>query len=272
MVFLPLPLLTGVTGVFFRSLALTMAVALLTSLVLALFFTPVLAERFVKVKRRAAGENDAPDVEPQAPQSREEKPGRFLGAVLHRYEWMLAHSLDNRWLVIVVSLVVLAGSYLLYRSLGTDFLPAFDESAFVLDYQAPAGASLAETDRMLRHVEELLLKTPEVESYSRRTGMELGLFITEPNTGDFAVKLKPGHERSTAKVEAALRGKINESEPSLGVEFVGILPDMLGDLTSSPEPIEIKLFSEDTAALEQKAVEVEEAIQKIEGVVDTKSV
>src|SRR3954462_15138884 len=51
-VFLPLTLLTGVTGVFFRSLALTMAVALLTSLVLALSFTPVLAERFVKAKRK----------------------------------------------------------------------------------------------------------------------------------------------------------------------------------------------------------------------------
>jgi multidrug efflux pump subunit AcrB len=124
---------------------------------------------------------------------------------------------------------------------------------------------------MLKHVEELLLQTPEVESYSRRTGLELGLFITEPNTGDFAVKLKPGHQRSTDEVEAELRTKINESEPALEVEFVGILPDMIGDLTSSPEPIEIKLFSEDTAALEQKAGEVETAIQKVPGVVDTKS-
>jgi multidrug efflux pump subunit AcrB len=117
----------------------------------------------------------------------------------------------------------------------------------------------------------MLLQTPEVESYSRRTGLELGLFVTEPNTGDFAVKLKPGHARSTEEVQAELRKKINESEPSLEVEFVGILPDMIGDLTSSPEPIEIKLFSEDTAALEQKGSEVEEAIQKIQGVVDTKS-
>lgn len=270
-VFLPLTLLTGVTGVFFRSLALTMAVALLTSLVLALFFTPVLAERFVKVKRRMEERNGDPENGSQSPPYTEEKPGRILGAVIRRYEWVLGHSLDNRWIVVVITIAVLAGSYLIYRSLGSEFLPAFDESAFVLDYLAPAGASLAETDRMLKNVEELLMQTPEIESYSRRTGLELGLFITEPNTGDFAVKLKPGHERTTEDVEAELRKKIKKSEPSLDVEFVGILPDMIGDLTSSPEPIEIKLFSEDTAALEEKAGEVEEAIQKIQGVEDTLS-
>jgi CzcA family heavy metal efflux pump len=257
-VFLPLTLLTGVTGVFFRSLALTMAVALLTSLVLALVFTPVLAERFVKAK---------PQTEDEA--EHEEKPGRFLGAIIHRYEWVLGHALDNRWVIVVIMVVVLAGSYLLYRQLGTEFLPAFDESAFVLDYLAPPGASLEETDRMLRHVEDFLKDTPEVESYSRRTGLELGLFITEPNTGDFAVKLKAGHARSTEEVEAELREKIAEAEPSLEVEFVGILPDMIGDLTSSPEPIEIKLFSEDAKALQAKAQEVEGVIKKVSGVVDT---
>jgi CzcA family heavy metal efflux pump len=260
-VFLPLTILTGVTGVFFRSLALTMTVALLTSLVLALVFTPVLAERFVRAK--VLREDADPD------EQEEVEHGRFLGAIVSRYEWVLGHALDNRAIVLVVMVVVLLGSYLLYRSLGSEFLPEFDESAFVLDYIAPPGASLAETDRMLRHVEEIMMKTPEVESYSRRTGLELGLFVTEPNTGDFAVKLKPGHARPTDEVEADLRGQIEESEPALEIEFVGILPDMIGDLTSSPEPIEIKLFSEDAAALETKADEVETAIKKIPGVVDT---
>ena len=191
-----------------------MAVALLTSLVLALFFTPVLAERFVKVKRRMEERNGDPENEAQSPPYTQEKPGRILGAVVRRYEWLLGHSLDNRWIVVVIIVAVLAGSYLIYRSLGSEFLPAFDESAFVLDYLAPAGASLAETDRMLKHVEELLMQTPEVESYSRRTGLELGLFITEPNTGDFAVKLKAGHDRTTEEVEAELRKKIKKSEPS----------------------------------------------------------
>jgi len=257
-VFLPLTLLTGVTGVFFRSLALTMAVALLTSLVLALVFTPVLAERFVKAK---PGENA--EREDEAPQ------GRVLGAIIRRYETVLGVALDRRWIVGLAIVLVLAGSYALYNVLGSEFLPEFDESAFILDYLAPPGSSLAETDRMLQHVEELLMKTPEVESYSRRTGLEMGLFVTEPNTGDIAVKLKPDHKRSTQEVIAELRGEIAESIPTLDTEFVGIVPDVIGDLQGNPEPIEVKLFSEDAAALQSTADEVETAIKKVPGVVDT---
>ena len=274
-VFLPLTLLTGVTGSFFRSLALTMAVALLTSLVLALSFTPVLAERFVRAKRREGWKEDLDrrsDHEALANEREEEEEhGRILGSIIRRYDWVLGHALDHRWLILVIIAVVLAGSYLLYRSLGSEFLPEFDEGAFILDYWAPPGSSLSETDRMLHQVEDLLRKTPEIEGYSRRTGLELGLFITEPNRGDFAVKLKPGHTRSTADVIADLRKQVAESEPALEVEFVGILSDVIGDLTSSPEPIEIKLFSEDENALHQKADEVETAIKKVQGVVDTKN-
>jgi multidrug efflux pump subunit AcrB len=122
---------------------------------------------------------------------------------------------------------------------------------------------------MLQHVEEMLLKTPEVESYSRRTGLEMGLFVTEPNTGDFAVKLKPDHKRSTEEVISDLRDQIKEAEPALDVEFVGILPDVIGDLQGNPEPIEVKLFSEDANALQATADKVEEAIKKVPGVVDT---
>ncbi|MEA2173596.1 MAG: hypothetical protein QOD00_1188 [Blastocatellia bacterium] len=278
-VFLPLTLLTGVTGVFFRSLALTMAVALLTSLVLALSFTPVLAEKFVKVKRRAgAGEDEVDDErnaneplsEADAVEHEEElEQGAVMRAIIGRYEWLLGVALDNRWLIVVVALLVLVGSYVIYRQLGSEFLPEFDEGAFVLDYTAPAGASLAETDRMLKHVEALLKETPEVESYSRRTGLQLGLSITEPNTGDFLVKLKDVRSRSTVEVTDELRTKILTAEPMLRPEFVGILSDLIGDLISSPEPIEIKLFSEDTAALHAKASEIETAIQKVPGVVDT---
>ena len=255
-VFLPLTLLTGVTGVFFRSLALTMSVALLTSLVLALAFTPVLAQRFV----RAKANEGVPD---------DDTHGRILGAIIQRYESVLGFALDRRWIIGVTIILVLAGSYLLFQTLGSEFLPEFDESAFVLDYIAPAGSSLDETDRMLRHVEEMLMETPEIESYSRRTGLEMGLFVTEPNTGDFAVKLKPDHKRSTDEVIGELRDQIAESEPALEVEFVGIVPDVIGDLEGNPEPIEVKLFSEDAAALQAKADEVETAIKKVPGVVDT---
>jgi len=253
-VFLPLTLLTGVTGVFFRSLALTMTVALLTSLVLALTLTPVLAQRFV-----SAG---------SSPQRREEG-GRVLGAITKRYEWLLDHALGHPTLVVAVIVVVGLISYLIYRRLGSEFLPPFDEGAFVLDYVAPPGTSLAETDRILQHVERMLKETPEVESYSRRTGLELGLSITEPNTGDFMVKLKPGRKRPTDEVTDDLRKDIETSEPSLRVEFLGILSDLIGDLTISPSPVEIRLYSEDAAATQRKAKEVREAIDKVPGIVDS---
>ncbi len=253
-VFLPLTFLTGVTGVFFRSLALTMAVALITSLVLALSLTPVLAERFVHIKGEGKGHEEL---------------GPLLSVVIRPYEWLLARSLANRALVLVACVVILLVSYFVYTRLGTEFLPAFDEGAFVLDYVAPPGTSLGETDRVLKHVEDMLKETPEVESYSRRTGLQLGLSITEPNTGDFLVKLKSDRTRTTEEVIDDLRGDIEKSEPSLGVEFVEILSDLVGDLTSSPEPIEIKLFSDDKAALQSKAEEVEAVIGKIPGIVDT---
>ncbi len=254
-VFLPLTLLTGVTGVFFRSLALTMAVALLTSLVLALTFTPVLAEKFVKVKKGTA-------------QNHEEL-GRVMSFIVRPYERLLKFSLNNKWVVIVASVLILFGSFFLYKQLGSEFLPQFDEGAFVLDYVAPPGTSLQETDRILQHVEEILADTPEVESYSRRTGLQLGLSITEPNTGDFLVKLKDERSRTTSAVSDDLRGQIEESEPALEVEFVGILSDLIGDLTSSPEPVEIKVFSDDKTALHAKAEEIEAAIKNVDGVVDT---
>ncbi|HEX3581319.1 MAG TPA: efflux RND transporter permease subunit [Thermoanaerobaculia bacterium] len=250
-VFLPLALLTGVTGVFFRSLALTMSVALLTSLVLALVFTPVIAQRFIRV-----------------PESHEEdKHGPLLERLINGYEWVLTRALRRTGLVVIAIVAVAALSYVAYRFLGSEFLPAFDEHGFIIDYVAPPGASLDETDRMLRHVERMLKETPEVDSYSRRTGMQLGLAgVTEPNTGDFAVKVR--ESAHTDDVISSLRKKIESAEPALRVEFPGILSDLIGDLVSSPSPVEIRLFSEDSAALKRAAQQVADVIGKIPGIVD----
>ncbi|HYM62878.1 MAG TPA: efflux RND transporter permease subunit [Thermoanaerobaculia bacterium] len=264
-VFLPLALLTGVTGVFFRSLALTMAVALLTSLVLALSFTPVLAKRFVRIRdedRVAGGVHGVPGIHDEIHH------GRFLSAAIGQYERLLDLALRNRRFVLGGMAVALVLSCGIYRFLGTEFLPSFDEGAFVLDYVAPPGASLQETDRMLRHVETMLKETPEVESYSRRTGLQLGLSVAEPNTGDFLVKLKEKRPRKTSEVTNELRHKIEHTEPALRVEFAGILSDLIGDLTSSPAPIEIRLFGDDAELLHRKAKEVAAIAGKVKGVVD----
>jgi CzcA family heavy metal efflux pump len=250
-VFLPLALLTGITGVFFRSLALTMSVALLTSLFLALTFTPVLAERFIRV----------------GAEERETEEGPLLTRLINAYEWLLTHALVRRRVVLIVIAALAVLTFFIYKGLGSEFLPEFEEHGFILDYVAPPGASLDETDRMLRHVEAMLKETPEVDGYSRRTGAQLGLAgVTEPNTGDFAVKLK--ESASTEEVTSALRHKIESTEPALRVEFLGILSDLIGDLVSSPQPIEIRVFSEDAAALHRAATEIAAVIGKVDGVVD----
>ena len=193
-VFLPLALLTGVTGAFFRSLALTMSVALMTSLVLALTFTPVLAEKLIRSKKKTkkgVEKDKKVESELKADESAEmEESGFIMRFIEARYESVLRVALNNYLVVLALAVVVFAGAYFFYSGLGSEFLPPFDEGAFVLDYIAPPGTSLEETDKMLTHVEELLKETPEVESWSRRTGLQLGLSITEPNTGDFLVKLK----------------------------------------------------------------------------------
>ena len=155
------------------------------------------------------------------------------------------------------------------QRLESDFLPALDEGGMVIDYKAPPGTSLSETSRQLLQAEEILRATPEVESYSRRTGARLALAIAEPHTGDFLVKLKRDRKRSTDEVLDELRHKFLAAIPGVDWDLHGILGDLIGDLTWSPKPIEIKLISTDLAWLKKKAPEIEENIKKVKGVVDT---
>jgi len=260
MVFVPLVFLGGITAVFFRALAFTMATALLASLLLAIFFTPVLAGIFLKnVKRVAvAGFKEA---EPAGE-------GRILRRLTARYEAVLSWALLHTRTVLFAALGVVLGSIVLYYQLGSGFLPEMDEGAFVLDYVMPSGTSLQETDRVLRHIQDLLKYTPEVESYSRRTGARLALAIAEPNTGDFLVKLKRDRKRSVEEVIGELREKITGSEPAIEVEFPHILEDLVGDLAWSPQPIEIKVYHDNEAVYKEVAQRIEEWLPKIPGVVD----
>jgi len=169
---------------------------------------------------------------------------------------------------IVHVLVIQGGTVLTYYHLGTGFLPDMDEGAFVLDYRTPPGTSLDETDRVLRHLEQYLTETPEIDSYSRRTGARLALAIAEPNTGDFLIRLKKQRTRSLDDVTSELRHKITSTEPGIEVEFPHILEDLVGDLAWSPQPIEIKLHNENEAAYKDAAHLVEEWLPKVRGVVD----
>ena len=177
--------------------------------------------------------------------------------------------LEHRLILALFVVALVGAAYYCYKSLGSDLLPAMDEGGFILDYIMPAGSSLQETNRVINHVERILRATPEVESTSRRTGLQLGLAaVTEANTGDIAVKLKRNRKRSGDEVIADVRAKIKAAEPVLDVEFPQLLQDMIGDLTSAPEPCVIKLFDEDPNVLNTWAPRVGDAIKKIPGVVD----
>ncbi|MBM3333712.1 efflux RND transporter permease subunit, partial [Candidatus Sumerlaeota bacterium] len=256
-VFIPLAFLEGITGVFFRALAMTMVVSLLTSLVLAVTFTPSLASWFVRVARR-----ETRHVHPEVG-------GFLLRIVIRLYEYAVRIALRLRWLTLLACIAVLAAGLKIYALLETEFLPPMDEGGFVIDYVFPAGTSLSETNRQLMQAEEILCSIPELESYSRRTGARLALAIAEPNTGDFLVKLRDDRKRKTDEVISELRRKFKAAVPGAEWEFPGILGDLIGDLMWAPNPIEIKIYSTDTDFLRKKAPEVEEAIKQVRGVVDT---
>lgn len=254
-VFLPLALLGGITGVFFRALALTMVVALLTSLVLALTITPTLAASLI---RTSSTSTHAPHPEG----------GPVLRVLVRIYEVTVRAALAHRWITLALSLLLLASGIKLYTLLESEFLPTIDEGGHVIDYAARPGTSLAETDRGLCTADQILKSTPEVESFSRRTGAALGEFVVEPNTGDFAVKLRPDRTRKTDEVIAELRRRFNSAMPGFRWEFPGILNDLIGDLMRAPNPIEVHLFSPDIEFLKKKAAEVAAAISQVRGVVD----
>ena len=257
-VLVPLAFLSGVYGVFFRALAITMTVSLLMSLVLAVSLTPSLAAWIIRVKPSESGH-------------KMEEGGPILRTVTRIYEYAVRTALQHRFItVLFCALLALAGVDL-YGHLGSDLLPPLEEHGFVLDYViSPPGTSLDEANRALMEVEKVLKQTPEVESYSRRTGTALGLELTEPNAGDFLVKLKQNSKRSTEDVMNELRGKLKKTEPQIDMDLHGMLGDLIGDLVSNPKPVEIKIFSTDLQFLKQTAPAIKTQIDEIPHVTDTK--
>jgi CzcA family heavy metal efflux pump len=270
-VFLPLIAMTGVNGAFFRALAITMTVALLTSLLLALTWTPTLSLYLVRRAEATLAETKfATDSTQSSAQLAEETHlSGFFGKIVSAYEKMMRYVVKRPMALAAAVVMIVALSVVSYRFLGSDLLPEMDEGGFILDYHTPPGSSLSESNRILLHIEDMLKATPEVESTSRRTGLELGLAaVTEANRGDFTVKLKTKRSRSVDEITADLRAQIESSEPATKVEFVQILQDMIGDLSNQPEPVVIRLYSQDGKLLNETGPRVADAISKAPGVVD----
>jgi CzcA family heavy metal efflux pump len=258
-VFLPLGLLTGVEGQFFHALSITLTIAVLVSLVLALSIIPLLSEQYLTAADAEQGRGGVLA-----------RLGRAIDRVSDRYERSLAAVLHHARPMTAVALVLVAAGVLAYRFVETGFLPEMDEGAFVLDYFTPGGTALAETDRELHIVEKILANTPEITGTSRRTGAELGLFATEQNTGDIVARLRPESQRDRTIFDVIddVRVQVERAVPRMRIEFVQILSDIINDLAGNASPVEIRLFGQDLAQLEAYGEKLGQKLEPVEGLED----
>lgn len=248
---IPLAFLSGVSGSFFKALSLTIASVLAISFLVAWLAVPLLASHTLSHKDTG-----------------HEAEGGIRRWFNQHYANFMLRMLPRPRLVLAALLALLLGGFFAWQNTGSGFMPSMDEGGFILDYRVAQGTSVSETDRLLRQVEVILQKTPEVETYSRRTGLSLGGHITEANEGDFFVRLKPLPRRRLDQVMNAVREQVLVKVPGLELEMAKLMEDMIGDLTAVPEPIEIKLYSDDGALLVTLAEKVAHELEKIAGVVD----
>jgi len=267
-VFLPLRLLTGVVGQFFAALSITLTIAVMVSLLLALSIIPLMADQFLT---EADAELEEPVAAPKI-QKRGilHRVGESLDALSLRYQRSLERVLHHPRRMLAAGAILVVAGFLAERFVGTGFLPLMDEGAFVFDYFTPGGTALSETDREVHIVEKILAQTPEIVATSRRTGAELGLFATEQNRGDMVARLRPQGDRSRTIFEVIdeVRVKVESAVPRLHIDFVQILSDVINDLAGSARPVEIKLFGADLNQLEKYATSLEPKLTAIPGLVD----
>lgn len=249
-IFLPLAFLSGVTGAFFKALSLTMASALIISWALTWVAVPLLASWLIDERH-----------------AREPESGPFAKRMLAGYENTLGKVIRRPALILIALVPLLLLGGFAYTRVGTGFMPHMDEGGFILDYLSRPGTSLTETNRLLDQVEKIIRDNPHVSTYSRRTGLQLGGGLTEANTGDFFIRLKDGSRPSAESIMEDVRVQVQTRVPGLDVELVQLMEDLVGDLTEVPQPIEVKLFSDNPRQLMHTARRVAAALGKIKGVV-----
>lgn len=245
-ILIPFEMMTGVAGAYFKILTETMIVTLVCSFLVTWLGLPVL---YLLFSRDRSLSKDIPVAHSQ------------------KHTWLTYFIRNPFWSLAIVALLIVSILYLSPK-LSTGFLPEMDEGSIVLDYVSPRGTSLEETDRMLNEVDRIIEKIPEVKTYSRRTGTEMGFFITEPNGGDYLIELYTKRNRTTEQVADDIRTQIESTIPALEVDFGQVIGDMLGDLMSSVQPIEIKIFGEDHTTLQALSEQVAASVESVEGTAD----
>ncbi|HXR84283.1 MAG TPA: efflux RND transporter permease subunit, partial [Hanamia sp.] len=249
-IFIPFMLMSGVAGAYFNVLTNTMIITLVCSFFVTWIGLPVIYLLFSKRKRE------------KKVVAKKEKPQH-----VKKQTWVSFFIL-RPWISLIFAGLLILSIILILPKLETGFLPEMDEGSIVLDYVSPPGTSLEETDKELKEVEKIITSTPEVSAYSRRTGTQMGFFITEPNTGDYLIQLKNKRDKTTDQVIDDIRQRIQSSQPELRVDFGQVIGDMLGDLMTSVQPIEIKIFGDDQQKLHQYSTEVGKLIENIKGTAD----
>jgi CzcA family heavy metal efflux pump len=248
-IFIPFEWMSGVAGSYFKVLTNTMIITLLCSFFVTWIGLPVIYLLLSRKRKITASAKEAPVTHV--------KKQRWVGALIHQ-----------PWISFVLIIAMVVSVVLVLPKLETGFLPEMDEGSIVLDYASPPGTSLEETDRMLRQAEKLIVKIPEVSGYSRRTGTQLGFFITEPNTGDYLIQLKKDRTRTTDEVIADIRKQIEATQPALRIDFGQVIGDMLGDLMTSVQPVSIKIFGNDANELKSLSAQVAAVVSKVDGTAD----
>ena len=249
-IFIPFELMSGVAGAYFKVMTNTMIITLLCSFFVTWICLPVIYLLLSRTKKVSAS-----------------KTTMIQAHMVKRQKWVsffIKRPFISLFIIIFFGLSI---GYILPK-LETGFLPEMDEGSIVLDYVSPPGTSLDETDRMLREVEKIIVRIPEVQAYSRRTGTQMGFFITEPNTGDYLIQLKQKRERTTEEVISDIRQRVESSQPALRVDFGQVIGDMLGDLMTSVQPIEIKIFGDNAVRLKQLSEQVGNLVEKVDGAAD----
>ncbi len=248
-IFIPFEMMSGVAGAYFKVMTNTMIIILVCSFFVTWIFLPVTYLLLTKPPKETTKKKVEKPVEV--------KKQKWVSFFIHRPYISF----------IIVGLLGLSIWFILPK-LETGFLPEMDEGSIVLDYKSPPGTSLDETDRMLRQAEKIIVKVPEVEAYSRRTGTEMGFFITEPNSGDYLIQLKKKRKRTSDEVIADIRKQIESTQPALQIDFGQVIGDMLGDLMASIQPIEIKVYGNDNNKLHEFSEEIGNIVEKIDGAAD----
>lgn len=246
-IFIPFEMMTGVAGAYFKVMTNTMIITLVCSFFVTWILLPVIYLFLTRKKRHIKKVEKAHELKKQ----------KWVSFFIHK-----------PYISFIIIAVLAVTIWLILPQLETGFLPEMDEGSIVMDYKSPPGTSLEETDRILREVEKLVTSTPEVATYSRRTGTQMGFFITEPNTGDYLIQLKKERKKSTEDVIADIRKKIESSQPALQVDFGQVIGDMLGDLMTSVQPIEIKIFGDNISKLHEYSKQVADILGGVQGTAD----